>query len=246
MVYPSSEQHPLFFDTAKKLILVQLIMFGTTSIPPKYSSSAAHKILLQENKEYQTLKSYYSYLDAANILSYVSEHDEIFLQDGNMYLVNKALEAFPRHEVAKIATVYVRLPISRLAGMIHFLALRNKVWSTVEEATLNLIHDMIKRDQIDARVEDVIKDGPTGRFKEKVVVFEPNKKSYGDAHCSRPVHADIIKRESQNMQRLKTYISSITKLQGELQALDQELRRCNAFTSKVCHGDPELRRVPLL
>ncbi|KAI1791382.1 hypothetical protein LXA43DRAFT_1011288 [Ganoderma leucocontextum] len=124
-------------EAYKKLVLVQLIQYGETIPPPKYTLPALQRQI--KNTPYQGLTKHYP--AQVNVLrQIVAKDQDIFAQEKNLGLVNQAIDRAPVWLIKKLTATYLTLglgDIGKEVGIDSPEEVRETILSMIESGEIN-------------------------------------------------------------------------------------------------------------
>jgi COP9 signalosome complex subunit 3 len=137
---PAQVPASIQLEAYKKMALIQLIIYGETKNPPKYTHSNLSRL-------FKTIQPYSALIRAypsnRQILATIAEKEaNTYNNDGNMGLVKLALERAPRWVVRKLTRVYASLSLPEIGkeiGVSDEIVVRNLVLSMIEENEIQAV-----------------------------------------------------------------------------------------------------------
>ncbi|KAH9886665.1 hypothetical protein C8Q73DRAFT_714825 [Cubamyces lactineus] len=137
---PAQVPAAIQLEAYKKLVLVQLIQYGETSSPPKYTHPALGR-QLKASPYGAFVKMYPGRLDT--LRSFVSKEQELFNQERNTGLINQAIDRAPVWLIKKLTATYLTLGLADIG---------REVGIQSEEDIRAIILDMIDAGEINATI----------------------------------------------------------------------------------------------
>ncbi|PCH44992.1 hypothetical protein WOLCODRAFT_139360 [Wolfiporia cocos MD-104 SS10] len=127
-------------EASKKLVLVQLILYGKTIPPPKYTNPTLQRLL--KNSPYgQFLKIYPQQRQI--LYAAIQKDTELFQKEKNTGLIHQTIERAPRWLIKKLTATYLTLGLSDIA---------REVGVDSEDEVRAIVVSMIESDEISASI----------------------------------------------------------------------------------------------
>ncbi|CCL99781.1 uncharacterized protein FIBRA_01803 [Fibroporia radiculosa] len=127
-------------EASKKLVLVQLILYGKTVPPPKYTNPVLQRTL--KNSPYGAFIKAYP-LKRSILQAITAKETEIFSNEKNLGLVHQAIERAPRWLIKKLTSTYLTLGLADIA---------KEVGIDSEDELRAILISMIESDEIGASI----------------------------------------------------------------------------------------------
>lgn len=137
---PGQAAASLQLEAYKKLVLVQLILYGEAIAPPKYTHQVLQRLL--KGSAYGIFSKTYP-SDSSTLQSIVTKHRDQFATDKNTGLVNQALERAPRWIIKKLTSTYLTLGLGDIAKQVKL---------ECEEKVREIVVSMIEDNEINASI----------------------------------------------------------------------------------------------
>jgi len=165
---PAAVASAIQVEAYKKLSLVQLILYGKTSPPPKYTSSAVSRAFRNSSstQPYLKLINAVEMADRESARKLVKEV-ETFQTDNNMGLLQQVLDRLPWLAVKKLKETYMKLSLEEIGREIGLSA----EWNDTKGAR-SLIVDMIAAGELSATIHP---DGTVSFEEESAMLPQPSK-----------------------------------------------------------------------
>ncbi|KAI0673253.1 hypothetical protein C8Q78DRAFT_970329 [Trametes maxima] len=134
---PAQVPAAIQYDAYKKLALVQLIQYGETFAPPKYTHPSLLRLLKSSPygvfiKQYPTQNS--------TLRTYATKEQELFTQDANWGLINQAIDRAAVWLIKKLTATYLTLglaDIGREVGIDQDEEIREIILSMIDAGEIN-------------------------------------------------------------------------------------------------------------
>jgi len=194
---PAQVPAAIQLEALKKLALLQLILYGKASPPPKYT----HSILIRQlkNSPYFAFAKAYP-LTINNLSNFVLKDEELYRTDKNFGLIQQAIARAPRWLIKKLTLTYLTLGLGDIASQIGVAS---------EEEVRALILDMAQSDEINASISV---DG-TVTFAESVAQF--SKAEVDSALAQAQAQSQLLLQLERDMNLSKEYIAKALKHKDE-------------------------------
>ncbi|KZT68915.1 hypothetical protein DAEQUDRAFT_670453 [Daedalea quercina L-15889] len=127
-------------EASKKLVLTQLIIYGKTVPPPKYTNSALQRLL--KSSPYGAFAKSYP-LGKAQLLASIQKDLDLFTTEKHLGLIHQAIDRAPRWLIQKLTSTYLTLGLGDIA---------KEVGINSEEEVRSIIVNMIETDEISATI----------------------------------------------------------------------------------------------
>ncbi|KAI0350548.1 hypothetical protein OH77DRAFT_1463574 [Trametes cingulata] len=137
---PAQVPAAIQLEAYKKLALVQLIQYGETKPPPKYSHPALSRML--KNSIYGAFAKMYPAQTSA-LRTFVTKEQEHFAQERNMGLINQAIDRAPVWLIKKLTATYLTLGLGDIG---------KEVGIESEDEVRAIILNMIDAGEINASI----------------------------------------------------------------------------------------------
>ncbi|EJT99237.1 hypothetical protein DACRYDRAFT_69644 [Dacryopinax primogenitus] len=116
---PATVASAIQIEAYKKYSLIQLILYGKTSPPPKYTSPPVSRAYRNSS----TTQPYLKFINAVEISDPTVAHSlaketDAFVQDNNLGLVNQVLARLPWLAVKKLKETYMKLSLEEIGRSI--------------------------------------------------------------------------------------------------------------------------------
>ncbi|KZT56279.1 hypothetical protein CALCODRAFT_497593 [Calocera cornea HHB12733] len=162
---PASVASAIQVEAYKKLSLIQLILYGKTASPPKYTSPAVSRAFRNSS----TTQPYLKFINAIEITDReaarkLAKDVEAFQTDNNMGLVQQVLDRLPWLAVKKLKETYMKLALEEIGREI---GLPDDI-----KAVRALIVDMIAAGELSASIHP---DGTVSFEEESALLPQPSK-----------------------------------------------------------------------
>ncbi|KAH9946478.1 hypothetical protein B0H21DRAFT_417091 [Amylocystis lapponica] len=178
-------------EASKKLVLVQLILYGKTVPPPKYTNTTLQRLL--KGSAYGSFIKVYPKRRAA-LLDAVAKDAELFANERNMGLINQAIERAPRWLIKKLTSTYLTLGLADIG---------REIGIDSEDEVRAVIMNMIESDEI---IASISADG-TVTFSDAVPQFS---KAEVDAMLRKAQEQSIVLLElERSMNASKEYLTKV-------------------------------------
>ncbi|KAI0945208.1 hypothetical protein AcW1_001483 [Taiwanofungus camphoratus] len=137
---PAQVPAAIQLEASKKLVLVQLILYGHTVSPPKYTNPSLQR-LLKASPYGSFIKAYPQ--QVAQLQNIVAKDNELYNTERNSGLINQAIERAPRWLIKKLTSTYLTLGLSDIG---------KEVGIDSEDEVRAIIVSMIESDEINASI----------------------------------------------------------------------------------------------
>ncbi|KAI0772311.1 hypothetical protein BD413DRAFT_544080 [Trametes elegans] len=134
---PAQVPAAIQLEAYKKLVLVQLIQYGHTVSPPKYTHPALPRLL--KGSQYGAFVKMYP-AQASALRAFVTKEQDAFAKDQNMGLINQAIDRAPVWLIKKLTATYLTLgltDIGREVGIDSEDEIRAVILSMIDSGELN-------------------------------------------------------------------------------------------------------------
>jgi len=165
---PAAVASAIQVEAYKKLSLIQLILYGKTSPPPKYTSPAVSRAFRNSSSTQPYLKfiNAVELSDAESARKLVKEVDA-FQVDNNLGLLKQVLDRLPWLAVKKLKETYMKLSLEEIGREVGLSA----TWDDPKGARA-LIVDMIAAGELSALIHP---DGTVSFEEESALLPAPSK-----------------------------------------------------------------------
>lgn len=132
---PSMVVSHIMLEAYKKYILVSLIEFGKVQVLPKYTSPVVSRYIKQLSQSYIELLNAFN-SPSSNLAAIITKHQDVFIRDHNMGLVNQVKKAYYRKNIKCLTKTFMTLSLADMTN-------RVKLGSAAEaqKYVLNMIED---------------------------------------------------------------------------------------------------------
>ncbi|TBU54939.1 hypothetical protein BD310DRAFT_826881 [Dichomitus squalens] len=134
---PAQVPAAIQLEAFKKLVLVQLIQYGETIAPPKYTLPALQRQL--KNTPYNNFVKAYP-AEVSTLRQIVAKEQEIFNQEKNLGLINQAIDRAPVWLIKKLTATYLTLglaDIGKEVGINSPEEVREIILSMIDSGEIN-------------------------------------------------------------------------------------------------------------
>ncbi|KAH9835119.1 uncharacterized protein C8Q71DRAFT_710235 [Rhodofomes roseus] len=139
---PAQMPAAIQLEASKKLVLVQLILYGKTVPPPKYTNVTLQRLL--KSSPYGAFAK--NYPQGKNrLLASIHKDRDLFTNEKHLGLVLQAIDRAPRWLIQKLTSTYLTLGLADIA---------KEVGIDSEEEVRSIILSMIESDEINATISE--------------------------------------------------------------------------------------------
>lgn len=137
---PAQVPAALQMEASKKLVLIQLILYGMTVPPPKYTNPVLQR-LLKSSPYGAFIKSYPQ--QRSQLLKVIEKDVETFTNEKNLGLVRQTIDRAPRWLIRKLTATYLTMGLADIA---------KEVGIETDDEVRAIILDMIDSGDINASI----------------------------------------------------------------------------------------------
>ncbi|KAH9933879.1 uncharacterized protein B0H18DRAFT_604297 [Fomitopsis serialis] len=137
---PAQMPAAIQLEASKKLVLVQLILYGKTVPPPKYTNIALQRLL--KSSPYGAFAKSYPQ-GKAQLLGSIQKDADLFNNEKHLGLIHQAIDRAPRWLIQKLTSTYLTLGLADIA---------KEVGIGSEEEVRSIVLSMIESDEINATI----------------------------------------------------------------------------------------------
>eukprot|EP00357_Protocruzia_adherens_P017490 CAMPEP_0115005668 /NCGR_PEP_ID=MMETSP0216-20121206/20021_1 /TAXON_ID=223996 /ORGANISM="Protocruzia adherens, Strain Boccale" /LENGTH=428 /DNA_ID=CAMNT_0002372063 /DNA_START=42 /DNA_END=1328 /DNA_ORIENTATION=+ len=141
---PSKVLHAAAIEAYKKYLLVSLKLHGKVIPLPSYTPPLVNKFVKKLTTPYQDLANAFSKYDIPKFAAFVEKHQEKFLKDQNLGLVNQVRTALTRRIIQRLTSTYLTLSLQDIAD--------KALLASTEQAEI-IILAMIEENEVFATID---------------------------------------------------------------------------------------------
>lgn len=194
---PAQVAAAIQLEASKKLVLVQLILYGHTVPPPKYTNATLQR-LLKASPYGNFIKAYPK--QVSQLQAVIQKDLETFSAEKNLGLIHQAIERAPRWLIKKLTGTYLTLGIRDIG---------KEVGIRSEDEVRKIVVSMIEADEISATISA---DG-TVTFSDPVSQF--SKKDVDDMLRLAQEQSKLLLHLEREMNKNKDYLLKAVKHKDE-------------------------------
>jgi len=127
-------------EASKKLVLIQLILYGKTNPPPKYTNPTLQRLL--KASPYGTYIKMYPQ-KRKTLTSLLHRDSDLYHNEKNVGLIQQTIDRAPRWLIKKLTATYLTLSLADIAQEVEI---------ETEDEVRDIILDMIDSDDISASI----------------------------------------------------------------------------------------------
>jgi len=200
---PALESSAIMVEAYKKYVLVSLIHRGATSSLPKYTNNTLLRQFKNLCSAYEEFATAFETRSIVELNKISTANGDTFLKDGNLGLINQAIQALFRQNIQRLTKTYLTLSIKDISEQVGL----DNVAQTEQR-----VFGMIEKSQVFAKINQ--KDG--------MVEFLENPELYNDnntlQYMDRQLHNTInlttkVKDIDEQITLSQKYISKVLQME---------------------------------